>query len=129
MLCDINGLSVVANGECGPVADDIHLNVLDGILGVLLAQTDGVVMGVHQQLIHELVEAGIEGHLHRLKAAASPRGVGNAITDKHLLLTGHDAANVRVGKVQDVLAVRLALVVSRESHGEIRVGSQQSFRF
>ena len=44
MLCDINGLSVILNGKGRGRAGD--LNVLDWILRVLLAQSDGVVVGI-----------------------------------------------------------------------------------
>ena len=118
VLRDINGLSVILNGKgCGRAGD---LNGLDGVLGVLLAQSDGVVVSIHQQLIHQLVEAWVHGNGGGLEVVS--------IANKHILRASHNAAHVGVGKVEDVLAVRLALV-GRESHGEIRFNGPQSFRF
>ncbi len=52
--------------------------------------------------------------------------------EEHLLLRGLDAADVRVGKGEDVLAVRLALIGCREVGHFLRVlcwVPQASFRF
>ena len=118
VLRDINRLSVVLNGKgCGRAGD---LNRLDGILGVLLTQADGVVVGVHQQLVHQLVETRVNGNCGCLEVLS--------IANEHLLGASHNAAHVGVGKVKDVLAVRLALV-GRECHGGILFGGPQSFRF
>ena len=101
VLGDIDGLSVILDGEgCGCAG---HLNCLDWIRGGLGAQTDRVIVGIHQQFVHELVEARIEGHLCILEVIA--------VTNKDLLGSSDDAADIGIGKVEDVLAVRLALVV------------------
>ena len=119
VLGDINGLSVVRDAESLRVALDG--NGLDGVLRVLLTQADDLVVGVHQELVHQLVEARVDGNSGCLEVVS--------IAHKHLFGASHNATHVGVGKVEDVLAVRLALVVGRESHGEICGPSHRPFRF
>ena len=98
---DIDRFAVVHDVESLCVAVDC--DVLDGVLAVLLTQADHLVVSVHQQFIDQLVESRIDGNRCGLEVVS--------IANKHLFSCCFDAADVGVGKAEDVLAVRLALVV------------------
>ena len=122
VFCDVDGLTIILNREAVGVAENVDL--LDRICRVLLAQADRMVMGIHEKFIDELVESRIDGDGLGLELV---RGV-----EKHLLLRGLDAADIGVGKGEDVLAVRLALVGCRKVGHFLRVlcwVAQASFRF
>ena len=97
---NVDRFTVILDREAVGVAEDIDL--LDGVLRLLLTQTDGVIVGVHQQLIDELVESGVDIDGFRLELFLG--------MEEHFLLRGLDATDVGVGKGEDVFAVRLLLV-------------------
>ena len=97
---NVDRFAVILDREAVGVADDIDL--LDGIFRVLAAQTDGVVMGIHEEFIDELVESGVDCNGLGLELVFS--------MEEHIFSCCLDAADVGVGKGEDVLAVRLTLV-------------------
>ena len=61
-----------------------------------------MVVSVHQQLVDQLVETWIDRNSRRLERFP--------IAQKHLFVRSDSASDVRLGQVEDVLTVRLALV-------------------
>ena len=112
VLCHINRLTVVLDTEClGRTRD---LNGLNQVCRLATAKTHNLIVSVHQELVNQFVETRIHGDGCCLEALASPRGVVRSRPEEHLLGGGRHTTNVRVGKVQDVLAVRLALIGCRK---------------
>ena len=123
VLRDVDGLTVILNREAIGVAENVDL--LHRVSRILLAQSDRMVMGIHEKFVDELVESRIDCDGLGLEA-------GIRRVEKHLLLRSLNAADVGVGKGEDVLAVRLALVGGRKVGHFLRVlcwVAQASFRF
>ena len=85
-------------------------NVLDWVGRALGAEPDHVVVRIHQQLIHQLVEPWIDCD-----------GLGLEITlcivKPDLVGCGLNAPDVGVGKVQDMLPVRVLTILVGKVHG------------
>jgi len=75
-----------------------------------LTQTNHMVVCVHEELVHELVESGIDVGLGRNKCVA--------LVQKYILLCGLHRTNVGIGKAEDVLTVCLLLVGFGEIHDD-----------
>jgi hypothetical protein len=76
--------------------------VLDRRLRLLLAKANDVVMCVDEKLINQLVESGVDGQSCSLE--------GLSVSNEDLFGCGFNAADIGVGKREDVFAVRLLLV-------------------
>ena len=109
MLSHIDRIAVVLDRDRGAVAGE--LDVLDGRLALPLAQSDHVVVGVDQELVDELEEAGVDLNPLALKCAG-------CVCKPHLLLCGLHATDVGVREGEDVLTMRLLLVGLGEIHSD-----------
>jgi hypothetical protein len=107
MLGHIDRLTVILDGEAVGIAEDIDL--LDWVLRVLAAEADGMIVSVDQELVDQLVESRVDGDGLGLE------GTGY-IVKEDLLIRSLDATHVGVGKGEDMLTVRLALVGRKVRH-------------
>ena len=126
VLCDVDGLAIVHDVEplCVAVDGDVlhWVHSSFGSCRRLLTQTNHLVVSVHQEFIDQFVESRVDGDRCGLEVVA--------ITNKHIFSCCFDAADVGVWKRENVLAVRLALVVG-EVHLYVRLcwTGLPSFRF
>jgi hypothetical protein len=79
------------------VAGDTDL--LDWVVGVLLTQTDHLIVGVDNQLVDKLVEAGIDRDLVESETVVS--------MEVDLIIGGLNASDVGIGETEDMFAVCL----------------------
>jgi hypothetical protein len=107
MLYDIDRFSIVLNVEVMGVAVDGDL--ANRVLGSAGLEANHMIVGIHNQLVNELVAARIEGDC--------VLGEVLAVTKEDFLLGVLDAADVGVGKRENVFAVGLALIRLREVLG------------
>jgi len=121
VLVHIDRLAVVLYGEHLRRAGD--LDMLDRVGRLPLLEADDVIVGVDQQLIHELVEAGIHRDLVCRERVS--------LTKEDILLCSLNRADVRIGQREDVLPMGLLAVGGRECHVAGKMGGriQKDFVF
>ena len=110
VLCYIDRLAIILDTK--RLCRTRDLNGLHWVRRLATAQTHDLIVSIDQELINQLVEARIHGDRCSLETLASPRGVVRSRPKKHLLGYSCHTTNVGIGEIQDVLAVRLALVCS-----------------
>ena len=99
---DVDAVAIVADDDLAVIDADVDL--LDGRAPALL-HAHGVVVRVYKKLVEELEEAGVEAQLGLLKGRAS------RIDNPSRRLLALHATNIGVGELQDVLPVRVLLVL------------------
>ncbi len=104
VLFDINGLTIVADGE--DTVLPVDLDELDGVLRLALAKADDLVVSVDEKFIDELVEAGADRTFVRHELLA--------LDDLDLLRMRLNAANVGIGEFENMFTVRELLVLISE---------------
>ena len=109
VLGDIDRVAVILHGERRAVTGE--LDVLDGRRAGPLPEPDHVVVGVDQELIDELEEAGIDLDALALKCTG-------CVCEPHLLLCRLYTPDVGVREGEDVLTMRLLLVGLGEIHSD-----------
>ena len=100
MLNDINRFAIVLNVEVGRVCG--NGNLLDRVCRGSCAKSHNLVVGVDQEFVNELVEARIESD-GLLSECVS-------VSQEDCVFGVCDAADVGIGKRENVLAMSLLLI-------------------